>query len=84
LVSWSCGAGIGDSCDDFSAGFRLDEAPPTGFECGSAELGVRQCRWVFDKDSSRGGYIDNAALEAACAITAQFPTREVLCTVHGS
>jgi hypothetical protein len=84
LVAWGCGAGIGDSCDTLTFELESNVVPPPGFECGSADAGIRQCRWIFDHDSSRGGYIDNAALEAACAITTQLPMREVLCAVHGS
>src|SRR5205814_5902912 len=83
LVAWYCGPDIGASCDELSVGLASDEMTPPGFRCGSAELGVRQCDWIFDGDASFG-YIDKAALEAACAVTAAFPGRNVNCKVTGS
>jgi hypothetical protein len=63
----------------------LNETPPPGFDsCDPpGEDGQRECKWSFG-DAGSIGTLDDAALEAACAATVQFPDRYVGCIVYGS
>jgi hypothetical protein len=54
---------------------------PPGFVCGSAELGVTTCRYPLT-DGGTNGTLDDAAIAAACAVTAALPQTTVTCIVY--
>jgi hypothetical protein len=54
---------------------------PPGFVCGSAELGVTTCRYPLT-DGGTNGTLDDAAIAAACAVTAALPQTTVSCIVY--
>jgi hypothetical protein len=79
------GPGVGAFCDRLEVTVQVSDegALPPGFVCGDPELGVATCRWSFDDDAAVHA-IDEAALEAACAVTRALSTAKVLCAIHGS
>jgi hypothetical protein len=83
----SCyGPAVGAFCYRFQVSVPAGDegALPSGFVCGSAELGVKTCVWSFGDDAASSHAIDDAALEAACAVTIALPTASVLCVNYGS
>lgn len=75
---------VGSYCDSFTFGYSLQDAQPLDdasaapFSCRT-ELGVRGCDYVFE--GGAGGYLDNAALDAACRITQLLPDVTIRCVV---
>lgn len=83
----SCyGPAVGAFCRRFQVSVSSGDegALPSGFVCGSAELGIKTCVWSFGDDAASTHAIDNAALEAACAVTIALPTASVVCVNSGS
>lgn len=83
----SCyGPAVGAFCRSFQVSVpSADEgALPSGFVCDSAELGIKTCVWSFGDDAASRHAIDDAALEAACAVTIALPTANVVCANSGS
>lgn len=77
-----CLAPTGGFCDVMQFSVQaLDAASvPSGFACGSAELGVTTCRWQFPDGGAHD--LDSAALDAACAVTQAFAGADVMCIVY--
>lgn len=83
----SCyGPAVGAFCRSFQVSVPSGDegALPSGFVCGLAELGIKTCVWSFGDDAAFTHAIDNAALEAACAVTVALPTASVTCVNYGS
>jgi hypothetical protein len=83
----SCyGPGVGAFCRRFQVSVLASEegALPAGFVCGSAELGVKTCVWPLGDGAASSNVLDDAALEAACAVTTALPTANVSCVNSGS
>lgn len=69
---------VGQFCDTVMVGLPTADVSklPQGFTCGS-ELGVATCTWPLTNHS-----IDQAAIDAACAVTQALPTANVDCIIY--
>jgi hypothetical protein len=79
------GPPVGTFCDRLIVTVRPEEVSslPSGFVCGSPELGMVTCVWSFPDDASVHA-LDAAALEGACAATQAVSDATVSCVIHGS
>jgi hypothetical protein len=73
----------GTFCDVLQVSvFSLDASSlPPGFSCGSAELGVTTCVYALH-DGGANGTLDDAAINAACAVTVALPQSTVSCIIY--
>ena len=79
------GPPVGSTCDRLQMSLPSDDATtlPVGFVCSPPSLGRKTCVWSVGGDAAPNAF-DDAALEAACAVTATLSTVTVLCQTHGS
>jgi hypothetical protein len=89
LAGFCYGPPIGAGCGQLSIELKTTEPQPAGFTCVPDDRAVPprpdilDCKWTFQNDASHG-LIDNAALEAACRVTVEYPTYVVDCINGGS
>ena len=68
-------------CDELELYVPVAEPAPEGFVCADEdEGGERRCQWPATQESHK---LDEAAIEAACALTVANPPRDVGCVIYG-
>jgi hypothetical protein len=74
---------VGTHCDSFHLWVAWGEMP-TGFDaCDDPELGFHSCHYPLGEGGAHAGPLSEAALEAACKATTDFPDTHVVCRVLG-
>jgi hypothetical protein len=74
---------VGTHCDSLHIWVAWEDMPAGFDDCVDPELGFHSCHYPLGEGGAYAGALTEAALEAACKATLDFPETHVVCRVLG-